>query len=548
MLFRVLAWRAQVLWGKVMNRILVFLLIIGCSQTSVDEGKSSLFLSILHTNDHHGHYLKDDKGQYGMAARSTLVNQIRRELNEKGHAHLLLSGGDINTGTMESDLFDAEPDFKGMKQLGYDAMAVGNHEFDNAFEVIEKQRGWAGFPFLSANVFYKNTNKHVFNPLYIIKEFKGYRVGIFGLTTFDTPAVASHQDAQQKFDFKPIIPEAKKVVAKLRDDEKVDLVIVVTHVGHDGSPTSNGDVALAKAVDGIDVIVGGHSQEIINAEIHNGAVIVQAEDWGKYVGRLDLKFTESGKEMLNYKLIPVNLQKSGKLIGEKIEEDYDFIKLFKPYKDKADKLSMKKLSTIDKTLGAKRELVRTQQMPVAQFVGAAMIEQVPQIEVGVLNGGSLRNPLSAGKITRKELHKLHPYGNTIIRVEMTDKELFAYMEEMTKLIFKAKESPLGGYPQLINMRLKIKDQKLQEISSVDGKWSIKKADDKVLSNKKSFVFGTLNFLARGGDNYPILNDKKSYVDTGFMINTALMNYSEKRKGGLKKADFEKMNPKALEIN
>ena len=530
-----------------MIRILIVLFLLSCSQNPKKAAKPSLFLSILHTNDHHGHYLKDDKEQYGMAARSTLITEIRKELKAKDHNYLLLSGGDINTGTMESDLFDAEPDFKGMKQLGYDAMAVGNHEFDNSYEIIKKQMSWAGFPFLSANVYFKENKKRVFNPLYIIKEFKGYKIGIFGLTTFDTPAVASHEDASKKFDFKPIIPEAKKVVKELREKEEVDLVIVLTHVGHNGSPTADGDIALAKAVDGIDVIVGGHSQEIIKAEVHNGAIIVQAQDWGKYLGRLDLKVDNAKKEMLEYELIPVNLKESGKLIGKKIEEDPTFIKLFKPYKEEADKLSQKKLTTLDETLGAKREFVRTRQMPVAQFVGAAMREQVPQIEIGVLNGGSLRNPLSAGSITRKELHKLHPYGNTIIRVQMSDEELFKYMETMTTLVFKAKESPLGGYPQLINMKLKIENQVLQEITDVNGSWSIKREGEKIVSTKKNFVFGTLNFLARGGDNYPVLKEKKSYVDTGFMINTALMNYSAKRKNGLKKKSFELMNPKPLEI-
>lgn len=529
-----------------MYRFLIVFALIACAHRGRGDKPSEL-LTILHTNDHHGHYLQDDKGQYGMSARMSLLKKIRKELAAKKQASLLLSGGDINTGTMESDLFDAEPDFKGMQELGYDAMAVGNHEFDNSYEVIQQQMKWAGFPFLSANIYFKDSNKRAFEPSYIIKNIGAYQIGIFGLTTFDTPAVASHEDASKKFRFMPIIPEAKKIVKRLKDKEKVDFIVLVTHVGHNGSPTAKGDIALANAVDGIDVIVGGHSQEIINAEVHNGAVIVQAKDWGKYLGRIDLKLYGKSLEVINYNLIPVNLVDSGKLVGEKIEEDKQMLKLFKPFADEANKLSQKKLTILDRTLGAERGLVRTSQMPVAQFVGAAMREQVPQIEVGVINGGSLRNPIEAGTISRKELHKLHPYGNTIIRVEMSADDLFKYMESMTELIFKSQISPLGGYPQLINLKLKIRNKKLVEITDAKNTWKIVKDQNKVKSEKKTFVFGTLNFLARGGDNYPVLKNKPSYVDTGFMINTALMSYSEKRYKGLSKRDFEKLNPAPLDI-
>ena len=111
-------------------------------------------LTLLHTNDHHGHYIQDPKQKvFGMAARKTFVDQLRKEAKEKGGHILVLSGGDINTGTPESDFFDAEPDFKAMNMIGYDAMALGNHEFDNPFEVILKQQSWAKFSFLAANIY-----------------------------------------------------------------------------------------------------------------------------------------------------------------------------------------------------------------------------------------------------------------------------------------------------------------------------------------------------------------------------------------------------------
>ena len=237
--------------------------IIGCEDKKPQKLQK---IRLLHTNDHHGHYLQDKHGQYGMAARKTLIDRLRAEIKKDGGSSLLLSGGDINTGTMESDIFNAKPDFLGMKKIGYDAMAIGNHEFDNDFDVLKSQMKWAGFPFLSANIYHNETGKRVFQPSYIIKNLQGVKVGIFGLTTVDTPFKASHDDAKKLFEFRPIIESAKIVVKELREKEKVDLIIVLTHIGHHGSATSNGDLDLARAVPEIDVVVGGHSQEIINAE------------------------------------------------------------------------------------------------------------------------------------------------------------------------------------------------------------------------------------------------------------------------------------------
>ncbi|MES1492264.1 5'-nucleotidase C-terminal domain-containing protein [Escherichia coli] len=118
-------------------------------------------ITVLHTNDHHGHFWRNEYGEYGLAAQKTLVDGIRKEVAAEGGSVLLLSGGDINTGVPESDLQDAEPDFRGMNLVGYDAMAIGNHEFDNPLTVLRQQEKWAKFPLLSANIYQKSTGERV---------------------------------------------------------------------------------------------------------------------------------------------------------------------------------------------------------------------------------------------------------------------------------------------------------------------------------------------------------------------------------------------------
>ena len=99
-----------------------------------------------------------------MAARKTLIDNIRHQVESRGGKVLVLSAGDINTGVPESDIQEAKPDFTGMNLIGYDAMAVGNHEFDNPLNVLLQQEKWASFPFLAANIFYKDSNKLLFKP------------------------------------------------------------------------------------------------------------------------------------------------------------------------------------------------------------------------------------------------------------------------------------------------------------------------------------------------------------------------------------------------
>lgn len=514
-----------------LRHILLIVLFISCASTFNSQ---KIRLTILHTNDHHGHYLADNKGQIGMAPRSTLIKQLRAEFKQAGVYSLLLSGGDINTGTMESDFFDAKPDFLGMNKLKYDAMAVGNHEFDNSFDVIKQQQEWAGFPFLAANIFYKGTNQRVFEPLYLVKNFKGIKVGIFGLTTKDTPFAASSEDAKNKFEFKNIIDSAKEVVSVLKKKEKVDYIILVTHVGHKGSMTANGDIHLAEQVAGIDIIVGGHSQEIINAVQVNNTIIVQAEDWGKYLGKLDLELTKQKLTKIDYQLIPVNLKQKVKdeyvYIEKEIKPDPEFIEMFASYKKQADELGNVVVGTLDKALSGDRKLVRRGQAPIAQFVGAALLNKLKNAEVAVINGGAIRFGLEPGEVSRKDLHTLHPYGNTLVSVKFSASEFFHYIEELSKINIVAKNNTIGGNPHYINMKLTYKKNKLQMIEAKNGKWKVYlDKNGKIHTTKKSFVLGTMNFLARGGDNYPKITTHKTYVDTGFMINSAMMEYFEKFK-------------------
>lgn len=251
------------------STLLLFVLLAGCA-APVYQAEKTYNLTLLHTNDHHGHFWANGDGEWGLAARATLVSQLRAQLQAQDTSVLLLDAGDVNTGVPQSDMLDAEPDFKGMNRIGYDAMAVGNHEFDNDLATIRKQEDWVDFPFLSANI-YKD-NKRLFKP-YIIKNVDGLKVAILGLTTKDTP-FKSKMEGHTNTEFRDPIAEAALLVPELR--KKAQIVIALTHMGHYPDEKHGldapGDVTLARQVPGIDLIIGGHTQlPLFKPDIQNGA-------------------------------------------------------------------------------------------------------------------------------------------------------------------------------------------------------------------------------------------------------------------------------------
>ena len=267
--------------------ICLTIIVTGCVSTSYQPTSAklkSLEFTVLHTNDNHGKFWRNRHGELGMAARKTVIERVRGEVEQEGGKVLLLSAGDINTGVPESDIQEAKPDFIGMNMIGYDAMALGNHEFDNPLDVLLKQEKWADFPFLAANIFYRDSSKLVFQP-YVLKDLEGVNVAILGLTTEDTEALAVKDNVKDIY-FSDAVATAGKWVPRLKQDNKADIVIALTHIGHylNAQYGSNapGDVTLARDVDGVDIIVGGHSQnKMEKPDIKNSTYILQAWEWGQ---------------------------------------------------------------------------------------------------------------------------------------------------------------------------------------------------------------------------------------------------------------------------
>ncbi|EEL8362828.1 bifunctional UDP-sugar hydrolase/5'-nucleotidase [Salmonella enterica subsp. enterica serovar Typhimurium] len=488
-------------------------------------------ITILHTNDHHGHFWRSEYGEYGLAAQKTLVDSIRKEVAQEGGSVLLLSGGDINTGVPESDLQDAEPDFRGMNLIGYDAMAVGNHEFDNPLTVLRQQEKWAKFPFLSANIYQKSTGERLFKPWAIFTR-QDIKIAVIGLTTDDTAKIGNPEYFTD-IEFRKPAEEAKVVIQELNMNEKPDVIIATTHMEHydNGDHGSNapGDVEMARSLPAgsLAMIVGGHSQDPVcmasenkkqvnyvpgtpcAPDKQNGIWIVQAHEWGKYVGRADFEFRNGEMKMVNYQLIPVNLKKkvtwdNGKservLYSPEIAENPQMLSLLTPFQNKGKAQLEVKIGSVNGLLEGDRSKVRFVQTNMGRVILAAQIARTGA-DFGVMSGGGIRDSIEAGDITYKSVLKVQPFGNIVVYADMSGKEVVDYLTAVAQM-----KPDSGAYPQLANVSFVAKEGKLTDL----------KIKGEPVDPAKTYRMATLSFNATGGDGYPRIDNKPGYVNTGFI--------------------------------
>lgn len=488
-------------------------------------------ITILHTNDHHGHFWRSEYGEYGLVAQKTLVDSIRKEVAQEGGSVLLLSGGDINTGVPESDLQDAEPDFRGMNLIGYDAMAVGNHEFDNPLTVLRQQEKWAKFPFLSANIYQKSTGERLFKPWAIFTR-QDIKIAVIGLTTDDTAKIGNPEYFTD-IEFRKPAEEAKVVIQELNMNEKPDVIIATTHMGHydNGDHGSNapGDVEMARSLPAgsLAMIVGGHSQDPVcmasenkkqvnyvpgtpcAPDKQNGIWIVQAHEWGKYVGRADFEFRNGEMKMVNYQLIPVNLKKkvtwdNGKservLYTPEIAENPQMLSLLTPFQNKGKAQLEVKIGSVNGLLEGDRSKVRFVQTNMGRVILAAQIARTGA-DFGVMSGGGIRDSIEAGDITYKSVLKVQPFGNIVVYADMSGKEVVDYLTAVAQM-----KPDSGAYPQFANVSFVAKEGKLTDL----------KIKGEPVDPAKTYRMATLSFNATGGDGYPRIDNKPGYVNTGFI--------------------------------
>lgn len=270
-------------------------------------------ITILHTNDVHSHvepFSKDhsefpNKG--GFERRATLISKIRRQNPNT----LLFDAGDIFQGTPYFNFYGGEIEFKLMSMLGYDAITIGNHDFDNGMDGLDKQLPNAKFDIISSNYDFKNTILESKVSDYKIYNKSGIKIGVFGLG-IELEGLVS-KDLYKETKYLDPIDIANDTAKKLKESENCDIVICLSHLGYkyEKFPNKVSDLNLAKSTKNIDLIIGGHTHTFMNKpvvvknNVGNDVLINQVGCFGLYLGRIDFSFDSDNNKIFNSNLLMI---------------------------------------------------------------------------------------------------------------------------------------------------------------------------------------------------------------------------------------------------
>lgn len=460
-------------------------------------------LTVMHTNDTHAH-LAD------VARRVTLVNQIRNE----GGNNLLVDAGDVFSGDLYFTKWFGRADLAFMNYMGYDAMTFGNHEFDQGTAVLANFINNAKFPLVSSNIDFSK-DEHIASlvksPItinttaqkttanggvypYVILDVNGVEVGVFGMTTEDTTETSS---PGKNVIFKNAQESAEETV-KVMEQEGLKHIIALSHLGY------GRDKAIAETVEGIDLIVGGHTHtklskpEFLTDTINNTpTVIVQANEWGKFLGRVDLVFDKNGVVQTG------EGQTTGQLltVDNTVTEDIVAKEMLAPYNAELGELKKQVIGIASVVLDGERKNVRSKETNLGNLIADGMLSKAKQLknaDIAIMNGGGIRASIDQGEITMGELRTVMPFGNTLFVLDVTGQQLKDGLENG---ISGAKLADLPGkFPQIAGMKFKW-DPNATGGNKVFDIMIQRESGYEALNLSSTYRLATNSFVANGGDGY-----------------------------------------------
>ena len=452
----------------------VFCLALSLGFSQETKAVTTTHLTILYDNDLHGHLLPFDdsrngKNIGGAARRTSLMLQLKKENPDT----LILDAGDLLSGTPISGLFKGEVDFGTFERMPYDAMVIGNHDFDYSQATLRHFIKTCKTPVLSANIIESDGQTLMATP-YIIKTFGDLTIAIIGITTPTTPITTHPKNvvgltfAQPEATMEKYLPELKK---------KSDLVIALTHIGFQE------DKDLAKNVNGIDVIVGGHSHTKVDSyEKVNGTIIVQDFQWGINLGKLDLSIVDKKIVDAHAELMPIT---------SALSEDSAIAAYLQPY---AAKIIDKMNTVVGRTqFILDKPSSRHPQTNLANWLADVFRERM-HADIAMQNTGGTRASLNAGNITYNDLYSVLPFENTLVLLEAKGDLVQKIMDNLAEKLHKATETAsVSGVSFFVND---------------EGKALNIKIDGKPLDTSTTYTIAVNDFMANGGSGFSLLKEAK----------------------------------------
>lgn len=467
-------------------------------------------LNILHINDLHSRIEAISKSDStcspedaaknecfgGIARVKAAIDARRAELTGKNV--LTLDAGDQFQGSLFYTTYKSAPIAEFMNAIGFDAMAIGNHEFDDGPEELAKFIDALKFPMISGNTL-AGLNSPVadkFKP-YIVKDFNGEKVAVVSVLATDTDETSSPGDSIL---FSDEIGYLKEAVTEI-EGQGIDKIVLLSHVGYVK------DQEIAAAVDGIDVIVGGHSHTLLSNTDEkaagpyptlvknpsgNDVPIVQAYAYSKYLGDLTVVFDDAG--------VVKTASGNPKLLDASVTPDAGFVAKVAELGGPIEELKKKEIGATAEGVDGSRETCRATECTMGNLVADAMVDRLSDqgIAIAIQNGGGLRASIDAGTVTMGEVLTVLPFQNTLASFQLKGSDIVAALENGVSQV----EEAAGRFPQVSGLKYTADLNKPagSRITAVEVKEGNAFA---ALDPNKVYGVATNNYMRSGGDGYEV---------------------------------------------
>ncbi|MFP7672566.1 bifunctional metallophosphatase/5'-nucleotidase [Marivita sp. S0852] len=466
-------------------------------------------LTILHTNDFHARFEPISKYDSGCSAEDNTAGECFggsarlmtaiSDAKARSNNHILVDGGDQFQGTLFYTYYKGKLAAEMMNQMGYTAMTVGNHEFDDGPEVLRGFVDAVEFPVLMSNADISG------EPLLsdaiqksVVIEQGGERIGLIGLTPQDTDELAS---PGPNVIFTDPVEAVQGEVDRLTEDG-VNKIIVLSHSGY------GTDIRVAENTTGVDVIVGGHSNTLLGdmdsaagpyPTMVGNTAIVQAYAYGKFLGELNVTFDDAGN-LTEAAGAPI-------IMDAAVAEDDATKARITEAAAPLEEIRNRVVASAAEAIEGNRDVCRVMECSMGNLVADAMLARVADqgISIAIANSGGLRASIDAGDVTMGEVLTVLPFQNTLSTFQITGETLVAALENGVSQV----EDGAGRFPQVAGMSFAV------DLTQEPGR----RVSDVMIGGapvEMDKVYGAVsnNYVRNGGDGYAMLRDAQNAYDFG----------------------------------
>ncbi len=498
------------------------LLSVAALALSAGTAMAQYSLTVLHTNDFHARFEPISKFDSPCSAEDNIAGECFggsarlvtavADARARAENSILVSGGDQFQGTLFYTYYKGTMAAEFMNLLGYDAMTVGNHEFDDGPEILRGFMDSVNFPILMSNADVSGEDLLAGKlAKSTVLEIGGEKIGLIGLTPQDTDVLASPGPGVVFTD--PVEAVAGEVA--MLEAMGVNKIVVISHSGF------NVDLAVAAAVSGIDVIVGGHSNTFLSNESDRAdgpyptmvgtTAIVSAYAYGKYLGELNIVFDDDG----------VITSTSGGPIAmdSDVAEDAAAVARIAELAAPLEEIRSRIVAQTTEVIDGDRSSCRAMECQMGNLVADAMLDRVAGqgITIAIQNGGGLRASIDAGEITMGEVLTVLPFQNTLATFQMTGAGVIAALENGVSAV----EDGAGRFPQVAGIRF------VWDASATPGSriMEVALADGSLIDPNAVYGVVTNNFMRGGGDGYEVFStDGMNAYDFGPSLENVVADF------------------------